>query len=257
MKATLFLVPMMLTSALAVAQTPLTASDPDLVTLTTPLVLDKGAGLGSVEFRGFGGDDGLFRTGVAAGYGLGDGWEIRLAGDFAKVAYDSTGSIRYGGSDGEFLVKYGIPGMAAASIEAGESYSNTPAQPGRLSTVLGVSVGTAATKGVRLYANPKVVFLDRNSLFGLGLGAAIDLAPGVTLVGDWTPILSGENTLNASTAARERVQIYGVALRFAKVTPGLGLDLGYTNSTGQTTGFALTPGLGNSGAFYVRLTSRF
>jgi len=44
------------------------------------------------------------------------------------------------------------------------------------------------------------------------------------------------------------------------VTPpnrALVFDIGYTNGTGATTGFGLTPGLGGgSGAFYVSLAGR-
>jgi hypothetical protein len=47
--------------------------------------------------------------------------------------------------------------------------------------------------------------------------------------------------------------VYGAALRYLTNNGTVAVDLGWTNGTGFTTGSSLTPGLGNSSAFYITL----
>jgi hypothetical protein len=257
MKFTISGVAVLLLTTVAAAQTN-PPTDDDLVTLTTPSVLAPGKGIFDLDFRSFIQDDKLFRTGAAVGLGFGGGWEAEIRGDFSDIGtYDTSSGtqIRFGGNDGEALVKVKITGEL--SVQGGFSYSNTPAQPGRTASVVGASYGYKLNPQLSLYANPRAVILDSNSLVGLGLGASYVCSDAVTLIGEVTPLLAGDNTLSTVDGSRQRVTLYGIALRTTKLVKGVAIDLGYTNSTGQTTGFSLTPGLGNAGAVYLRATSHF
>jgi hypothetical protein len=84
----------------------------------------------------------------------------------------------------------------------------------------------------------------------------VNLGGRVSLVGDYTPLLSGDNTRDTITGGLMRRDVYGVAIRFETADERFLLDLGYTNGVGSTTGFSLTPGLGGSGAFYLSVRAR-
>ena len=222
------------------------------VNLTVPSLLNPGVGWGEVSFRGFGGDDKLLYSGLWGAYGIRKGWELDVRGDAAPNGSftSSTGeSIRYGGSDIEVLARYQIP-VIGATIQAGVADPATPAQNHRLAGVLGASFGFTFGPSA-LYIEPKTVFLDHNTLVGIGIGSAAPIARNIEIMYDWTPMVAGRNAIDTGTGNRRQTQITGAGLRFKNLTPGLTLDVGLTNGTGITTGMSMTPSLGNDFGFYV------
>jgi hypothetical protein len=242
------------------AQTPTSANDANLPGLTTPTVLGKSVGSVGVQVNAFGGTDKLIRTGFSLGYGFGCGFEADLLGTFARnssLDLGSVGNIGYGGSSGELLIKYRLPISFDASIEAGLDDSNTPAQPAKVATVVGVSAGFPIAQGLSGYINPKLIALQSNTLVGISLGATYKIDRTFSIFGDWTPLVSGDNTLSSSTGDRQRVSLYSAGIRINNLAPKLDLDLAVTNATGQTTGFSLTPNLGNTAGLYAGISYRF
>jgi len=263
MKAPLATLTVALSSAVAAAQTGTPPPDANLVNLTTTSIQAQGKGIASFDLRSFSNTDKVLRPAVALGYGLGGGLELGIDGMFGardgKVLRDGT-VVRYGGSEGDLVLRYAAPHSLWPTLEAGIAYLDTPAQPRRTAIVLGATEGISFGTGtnlVRMYLNPKAIIFDSNTLVGIGVGAAYDITPDISIIGDWTPLVAGSNAINSDFGTRQRIQLYGVALRFNKLIQGAAIDLGYTNSTGMAGGFSLTPGLGNTGAFYARATVRF
>jgi hypothetical protein len=229
-----------------------------LVHLDTPFTLTRGLFAGRVDIRLFGGDEDLVYTSLGLHYGLGDGWEGILRGSFAErkqFALAGGNSIRHGGNDIELLVKWQPAGTTRFAGLIGVAFPDTPAQRDAVLT-LGATTGTSAGDRVSLFLHPRAIFLEDNTIFGIGLGAHVRFAGSTALVADWTPVLSGDNTRRTSDGSRRRCDIYGVALRFGAPDGRVAFDVGYGNGVGSTSGFGLTPGLGGSGAFFASLTLR-
>ena len=87
-------------------------------------------------------------------------------------------------------------------------------------------------------------------------GRDYQIVKGVSVVGDYTAILSGQNTRDTVTGSGMSRDVFGAALRLSSGSGAYTLDIGYTNGTGSTTAFGLTPGLGGSSAVYAALTVR-
>src|SRR5262249_1276517 len=111
-------------------------------------------------------------------------------------------------------------------------------------------------RGLTGVFHPRAAFIKDNELVGLGIGAEGRLASNVWLVGEWTPMATGQNTRNTTTGALQQRDLFLAALRISSNEGRTRVDLGYTNAIGGTTGFSLTPGLGGSGAFYIAIGYR-
>src|SRR5271157_2888064 len=101
-------------------------------------------------------------------------WDVSIAATLGKESsldLANGATVDYGGSAGDMLVKYRISCPVEASVQAGIGYSHTPAQLSRVEGLLGASVGGSPAKGVRVYANPKLLSLQDNSLVAIGLEA--------------------------------------------------------------------------------------
>ena len=246
----------------AQAQTAPLASDVSLINIQTPTLLHSGQSSALVDLRYFGGYDKTLHGDLEFGYGISKHFELDVAGSFAKwnsAATPSGNVIRFGGTDEELSLRYHVPGMGSlpVAVQVGLADTQTPAQDHKLAATLGGSVGYSLDRMVRFYFNPKAVFLDHNTLVGLGLGASVELVSKVSFIADWTPMVAGDNTIDTQTGNRSRGQIYSAGLRYSGSHHKNVLDLGVTNGTGITTGSSLTPSLGNSPALFVRLTHRF
>jgi len=247
-------------SAVSAAQTGPPRNDADFIGLTTPFVLGKDKSQVGLQVNAFGGSDQLLRTGVSLAHGLADNWQVKIAGTFARFDTFDLGSgqsIGYGGSAGDLLWKYRSPGTIDFAIEAGLGYSNTPAQEQKVETLASLSASYSVASGLQVYVNPKLVTLIDNPLFAVAIGANVDVAPGISLFGDWTPYVSGDNSLSTADGSRVKQQLYAFGVRFSKLAGGLAVDVAYTNIIGQTAGFSLTPSLGNTGGLYVGLAYGF
>lgn len=249
------------TAGTVFAQTGPPPVDADIPGLTASKVLHKDGIRVGLQETIFGGAEKLVHTGVSVSYGIAEGWEADLRGDFARNAYDNIGggtAIGYGGSDGELVVKFGIPDTTHyLSIQAGVDATNTPAQPSRVAGVVGISMAAVSISGVRLYLNPKLVALRDNTITGIGVGGVYDVSHLVKVFADWTPIVGGDNAISTASGGRQKVQLYSAGLRFDQIFEKLDLDLAITNLAGQTTGFSLTPSLGNVAGLYIGLGYRF
>lgn len=249
------------------ASPPSTRLAPTLVHLDTPDALPRHVFVGQLGLRAFGGDEDVSYFSMMAQMGLGDGWGVMVrATTGSKKSFTlSDGDIRHGGTDIEVVGKYTFPqaldssGSITSAVLVGVAFPQTPAQSGDAIPTLGLSGSAVVSDRVTLFLNPRAVFIKDNILYGLGIGAEVRLTNGLALIGDVTPI-RGDNTRRTDDGSTESKAVYGVALR---VTPrprpdgsGFSLDIGYANGTGVTTGFAMTPGLNNSGSIYASLTYR-
>jgi hypothetical protein len=246
---------------------PGSASLPTLVHLDTPEMLRRGVYTGQFGLRAFGGDEGVAYLSFAAQTGFAEGWDGILRATTAQErSFALSGAdIRHGGSDIELVAKYRFPRTLdgptrlQGALLLGLAFPGTPAQSGVVPT-LGLALSSPVSPRVNLYLNPRAVLLKDNLLYGIGFGASGRLSDSLTLVGDVTPLIRGDNTRSVTDGARKKGTVYGLALR---MTPrprpdgsGLSFDIGYANGTGVTTGFAMTPGLGGSGSFYAALSYR-
>ncbi len=235
-------------------------TDSKLVNTENPSVLAKGTLTGTLEARALRGAEDLVYGGLALRLGLGRGLEgiLRGAGAERKTfALPGGGGIRHGGTDVELALKYGMSEPAKSGVAGliGISFAGTPAQSDPFMT-LGFSAGIQASSTISLYANPRVVFIDDNIISGFGVGAQVRLSNQLSVIGDYTAT-SGSNTRSTATGALIQRDVYGVAIRYGGAEGRYHIDLGYSNSTGATTGFSLTPSLGGAGSLYAALSGRF
>jgi hypothetical protein len=228
-----------------------------LVNISTPsIVAPQQLGF-RADARIFGGDEDTTYFGAEIRYGLAANWELEVGTSIAQFeSYNIPGGgvIRHGGSDLEISTKYSVKqsNKSAISAEFGVGLPNTPAQQSAHLTV-GLAGSLNVGSGVDVYLNPRAVLITANSIYGLGMGAKAKLSRQLSLIADYTPILAGANTIDTTTGAMRSHDVYGAALRYLTNNGTIAVDLGWTNGTGFTTGSSLTPGLGNSSAFYVSL----
>jgi len=238
-----------------------TGGDGSAINLETPSVLPNHSLGGRLDVRAFGDAEGITYTTLGLRLGLNQGWEVGLRGVFADTTSRSLtgggGAIRHGGSDIEALAKYKFPksGRADIATYAGIALPNTPARKSSALT-LGLTGEMPLGKNAYFTLNPRTVFLSGNTIIGFGLGLNVEIFPHLSFVGDYTPILSGDNTRNTTNGARSSHDVYGAALRYRSKEGRFQIDLGYTNAPGFTTGASLTPGLDGSGAFYLSISAR-
>jgi len=256
--------------SLPVLSSPARATDPPpdpptanrVVNIDTAAIAQKGKVDGSVDMRFLSGDENRTIGSISLRYGVLSHLEagIRATTGLTRSFTAENGSvIRYGGRDTEIYAKYGLPDYHGArfALQGGLSFPATPAQHNTTGTFGAMGEISLFDRAV-FYVNPRAVFLDSNSLVGVGIGTSVRICDRVHLIGDWTPIVSGRNTISTVDATRARGDVWGVAVRLT--TSGGGwhydLDLGYSNAIGSTTGTSLTPSLGGSSGFYFALRAR-
>lgn len=233
-----------------------------LVNLDTAATAPKGALAGSVDLRSLVQPEHIIFTSLSGRYGLCPHLEVgvrAVTGTTRALTAGNGSVIAYGGRDTEVYAKYGLSGPRGTRLAllAGASFPATPAQNQATGTVSGVAEMQIVDR-VTVYLNPRAVFIKDNTIVGVGVGTSIRVSDRIHLVGDWTGIVSGDNTLSTTDATRKRGDVWGVALRFSTGVDKsrFDLDIGYGNATGSTTGTSLTPGLGNAGGIYVALRAR-
>lgn len=246
------------------------ASDPDqgsasadrVVNVDTAATANKGGLDGSLDVRFLSGREDLTFGSIRLRYGVTANIEAgvrAVTGSTRSIVSNNGNAIRFGGRDAEIYAKYGFSGFRDAhfALLAGLSFPATPAQHNTTATLSGVGEFRLFDR-VTGYVNPRAVFLNSNSLFGVGIGTSIRVTNNIHIVGDYTPIVSGENTISNLIGVRSRADIWGVAVRLTAAGSGhhYDLDLGYSNATGSTTGTSLTPGIGGSSGFYFALRAR-
>jgi hypothetical protein len=247
----------------ALCQRPVMADEPapsptmeKLVNLETSFVPTKRAWTFSAEARVFGQTDNNTYGTAQVDYGVAENFGVRLrvgAGQW-KTKTVPAGIVRYGGTDVEVMGVLQLGWLPHWAIAAGVSVPNSPVQTGAKLTAQ-LMYDHPLTQNVTLYLNPKLAILNSNRIVGIGGGASVELTRNIQVVGDYTLIVGGTNTVNLTTGGGKQQDIWGVALRFAPGLLGknLAIDLGATNGYGSTTQFSLTPGLNNNTAIYAAL----
>ena len=233
--------------------------DLSLIHLDTPILVGKGGVGANLQVRVFGGDEDLVYTSIGVQYGFGNNWSGLLRGTFAGRENFSlpggTSAIRHGGSDIELAAKYQLPNNGRFAGLIGVSFPGTAAQNDPVIT-LGASAAFPLGSRATACINPKTVLLQDNLLLGVGIGVQAQVSEAISVLADFTPLLSGDNTRSTDNGRRERRTVYGIAVRIARPESPLSFDIGFANGTGRTTGASLTPGLGGTGGLYVGLTLR-
>ena len=233
---------------------------PKLINLDTNWIPANNAWAIRGDIRAFGSSEKTFYGTLELTGGFQNGFGVTLRGSLANfVSFTGTGpTIRHGGSDMEAMVKYAVPQSNGLMVGAGVSLPNTPAQTHVFAT--GEAIYHFPTQGADLYLGGKGVFRKDSTLAGISGGFDVHAAPALDVIGDLTWPVTGHNTYNTSTGALERRAVYGVGLRFTptmQMRQSVSFDLGVTNGIGGTTGFSLTPALGNSFGVYVGATMRY
>ena len=247
-----------LLSGSAIAQQSDPGASGGLVNVESPSILPVHGYAARLDVRTFSGDENLTYTTLGVRLGLSQSWELGVRGLFADTntfSLPNEGTISHGGSDVEVLARYAVPNTGRTRLAgyAGFSMPNTPAQNGGVFT-LGLADEIQLGNGAALVLNPRSVLLKSNAIVGFGAGLRVKLFDHFALVGDFTPIISGNNTRDAVTGSLSHRDIYGAALRYTIRDSRISVDLGVTNGTGFTTGASLTPGLGGCGAFYISIS---
>lgn len=264
LKSTIALAVMLTACALkpmgARAQAASTSTDTGngLINVATPDILAPRQWGARADLRVFGGDENTTYFGLGVRYGLSNNWEVGIGSSMAQfenfTISGGGGTIRHGGTDVELAAKYNThqTGVYGLSGQIGVGMPNTPAQKTAHITA-GITGSMSAGSSLDFYVNPRTVLVTNNTIVGLGFGARVKITNQVSIVGDYTAIIGGANTIDTSTGNQRSHDVYGAALRYSTRHGSIGFDLGYTNGTGFTTGSSLTSGLGSSGAFYVAL----
>src|SRR5579862_585543 len=181
-------------------------------TSTTP----SGMFAASAQLRIYGSPENGTYPAIGFRYGLTDRLELGVRGVLGTNHSFATAArpvILDGGRDVEAFAKYRFAEYSGVSLAAlaGISFPDTPAQnqaTGTLSGIASTRVGSRAT----VYLNPRAVFLNGNSIVGIGAGAAIPLGESLQLVGDWTGIVTGDNTRSTADGSLKQVNVWGAAL---------------------------------------------
>lgn len=229
-----------------------------LINISTPEILPSHMWGAHADVRVFGGDEGTTYFNANIRYGLSKVWELGIGGSMAQFEKfnlpNGAGTIRHAGSDLELTAKYNtqVSGKYRLSGQFGVGLPNTPATKTSHFTA-GIMGSMSVNSMLDLYINPRMVAISNNSITGLGFGAKVKLNSQFSVIGDYTAILSGANTIGTTLGNMRSHDIYGVGVRYQVNHNNMSIDLGYGNGTGFTTGSSLTPGLGDSGAFYIAL----
>lgn len=235
-----------------------------LVNLDTGHVAAPGKAELKLNGRFFGGDEGMTYGTLELAFGLQPEWGAGIRGSFGRFkTFQGNGfQVRHGGSDLEAYVRYAPALASGLAITGGVSLPNTPAQDQAFATGSVVYALPIEASGSKFYIGARGVFRSDSTIVGIGGGFDAGLGYGLHLVGDVTGIVSGDNTYSTATGTLQRRAVWGVGLRYQTPTMSrelydLSLEAGVTNGIGGTTGFSLTPSLGNSIGIYAGVTVRF
>lgn len=232
------------------------------VNLESAQITKKHSASGRLDFRFFNEPEGIDYTSIGFRYGLAERVELGLRGTAASTrdfSVPAGGTISHGGNDLELFGKFGMSSSNRSALAGmvGVSFPGTPAQNRALATLGAVATFKMGDRAELLF-NPRASLQEGNEIFGIGIGFDASLAKSLSVIADWTGIASGDNTRRTSDGSRTSRDIWGAALRWKSMSKQteFAVDLGYGNAAGSTTGFSLTPGLGNSAAFYVAISAR-
>lgn len=187
-------------------------------------------------------------------YGLTDRIWLQVRGATAskETVNGGGGAVRTGGSDLEFRV---MTRSEQLFLALGASLPDTPAQDQVAGTFQGGLIADFEDGGQVVLALTGVTSEDV-TLVGFGAGLSKALKGGLSLDASATFLVRGENTVNLGSLNREREPLFGLGLSY-KFDEDVKFRIGYGNSVGTTTGFALSPRLGAGGGLYFGAEVKF
>lgn len=241
---------------------PATPGDASLVNLDTAAVNGRGRIGVRIDVRAFNKPEDLVYTSAGLTFGISPSSELGVRGTFAPTksfaVANGSGFIDHGKTDIELFYKRRLSDDQPTAFLIGASFPNTPAQSQDAVPTVGFTATLAHNDRTSIVFNPRAALVKGNGIVGLGVGGSMSLFSKLSLVGDFTGIVNGRNTLSTVDGGMVRRDVYGVALRYAADMMGMAMaiDVGWTNGSGITTGQSLTPGLGNSGAVFAAVHIR-
>lgn len=238
---------------------------PRLVNIDAVTPLPEGVGAFHIDARLFGSEEDITYTTLAAGYGISSRADVMLRCVLAgtrtyPLAYRLSGpggGIRHGGTDVEVLLRCNPYDDGRTAYLLGVAFPNTPAQDEPVLTAQALYAIPVGATAVAL--NARAALVRHSPLVGLGAGGALRLSDTVTLKGDLTFLVCGDDTRSVFTGERIRGEVWGVGLAFGRLDDESAprFEVGVTTGTGGTTGFSLTPGLSGTTAFYLGVSGRW
>lgn len=205
-------------------------------------------------FRAFGQAESNNWFGARLTYGLNPNAQAYVAFDSAKIDTftNNAVTIRKGGRDVEFGVRFREEGALPLEYAFGLSLPNTPANDlpgitGSLAYRLSAGLG-------ELRVGARGLATDDTQVVGLFLGGEWQSNAGWSVPFEVTTLLEGNSGLRSRDGARERRLIYTAALCYR--TARMDYELGITNRLGGTTGMSLSTSLDAKPGFYFGVNFR-
>jgi len=214
----------------------------------------------SLELRSFGGDES--QTYVSAGVsGRFEKYTISLTGNASKRGHftirDGSGSvIDYGGYDIELGASMPLDIYPGSTAYAGVTYLNTPEQHQRFAGVARVTVSRALSSELTGTAGASTLLLDKSTIVGLTAALRYANPSGFGAYASGTLIIAGQNTRSTWDGTLDRKHLYEAGVTFTPAGQNLTYTAGVTNTIGSTTGSSLTPSLGSTAGFFVRVSGK-
>ena len=171
--------------------------------------------------------------------------------------FDGNGfSLTYGGKDLEGMAYYRAHGTAHEEIGVGVSVADTPARDRTAMGTFDLGWWTEDRQSRQLRIGFRgLVAPDSLAMFSLR-GTTPIRGPDWVLVGEFGVTAWGANTLSTRDGRSINETIEKVGLQF---NPGdrLHFEADLTNQLGETTGYSMTPSLGNRFGFRLSVGVRF
>ena len=214
-----------------------------------------------LDVRTFGGDEGItyFSAGAKTDF---DG-KCRLVArtTLAKHGHttvtDGSGAvIHHGGNDFELGVEHDWTPDASFTGYVGLAYADTPAQDKKFAMTGRLDWHHSMDANSQISANVRAVGLDSNTIVGIGAGWEYETPEGGGFSAKGTDVVAGENTRSTFDGKREKRNLYETAVRYTPKGSTVTYSVGYSNTLGRTTGFGLTPSLGNTGGVFFTLSGK-
>ncbi len=225
-----------------------------LATASAPAGEAQGLVQYETTFRAFGQAESNNWFGGRLTYGLNPHAQAYVAFDAAKIDTftNNAVTIRKGGRDVEFGVRFQDGGALPLEYSLGLSLPNTPAND--LPGITGSAAYRLSSGLGDLRLGARGLATDDTQVVGLFLGGEWQSNSGWSVPFEVTTLLEGNSGLRSRDGARERRLIYTAALCYR--TARMDYELGITNRLGGTTGMSLSTSLDAKPGFYFGVNFR-
>lgn len=195
------------------------------------------------ELRAFGGREATTYYSGQAEYGA---LVLRAVGARRRI-YERPGdaTLLHGGADYEIAARHTFPPGVEGQI--GVALSDTAEHHYQGHLTLRARWERPYGERVTFAVEPRAVVGNGGTLVGIGLGGTVKLTDALALVGDVTPIVSGDNNRDFRSGDSKRTTLYSIGLQATPLRhPDLSVTIGATNALGVTTGTSLSSSLSGS-----------